>query len=450
MRRESRPLRLMSFILVLSVNLVTNLAQSEPIKTFEFFDLQDNEIVLQREIHRPVLPASTLKVLTLYWALRQLGPYHKFKLRLYLKGDTAYIVTEGPWLIEENVGDPLKVLTELFRRIPHSEAKLIKRVAIVNGGYLDNWHTLWSNDYYGEEFAPPITRFAFNENMFRINLKANGQVEEVYPSGLKFKLRNNVRVGITGPSPYGYVVYENDTRIIEVFGALKSGKGDIAWAVDIKYNYFNAEVVRIATHKAGLRIRDVLFVKGLPPGAELSVTSSSPPLMRLLKHCAYWSDNFVAEGMLRYMVFLKYRKVSTELEREYLKEIIHELSGEGVDIRGVRIVDGCGLSRYNRVTASFMVSLLRNIYLSPVFAHVLELLPGPGSGTLHSRHTLSNLKLRAKTGTLRDVSALVGYIQTGGKWYAFFMAENYILPDSAKMEEDQLLQKFRNFIESSH
>ena len=82
----------------------------------------------------------------------------------------------------------------------------------------------------------------------------------------------------------------------------------------------------------------------------------------------------------------------------------------GLDTQRTNLADECGLSRKNAISARDMASLLRRIALDPEL-DIFPLLPSPGSGTLAARfrHGLPDgTRLRAKTGTLDGVSALVG------------------------------------------
>ncbi|WP_216325731.1 D-alanyl-D-alanine carboxypeptidase/D-alanyl-D-alanine-endopeptidase [Deinococcus aestuarii] len=121
----------------------------------------------------------------------------------------------------------------------------------------------------------------------------------------------------------------------------------------------------------------------------------------------------------------------------------------GVDLTGVHLADGSGLSRENRLTARALVDLLRASHDLPYPAGsvraeppartyrerrntLAEALPQAGTGeddpehdgrggTLARRLVGSGLDVRAKTGTLPGVSALAGYV-TGGSGHTLAFA----------------------------
>ncbi len=85
----------------------------------------------------------------------------------------------------------------------------------------------------------------------------------------------------------------------------------------------------------------------------------------------------------------------------------------GIDSNGYRLRDGSGLSRNNLATPRTLVSTLRAMSNAPGNDVFLASLPVAGiSGTLKNRlrHTTAEGTVRAKTGTLKGVRALSGYI----------------------------------------
>jgi D-alanyl-D-alanine carboxypeptidase/D-alanyl-D-alanine-endopeptidase (penicillin-binding protein 4) len=102
-----------------------------------------------------------------------------------------------------------------------------------------------------------------------------------------------------------------------------------------------------------------------------------------------------------------------------------DLEAAGVPLGGVRIVDGSGLSRANRVTARELGTLLAVIWKDPKLRPLVRdsLAVAGMTGTLAHRlgypSTLG--RVRAKTGTTNIASALSGYV---GNRYAFVVVQN--------------------------
>src|SRR4029453_14482537 len=99
-----------------------------------------------------------------------------------------------------------------------------------------------------------------------------------------------------------------------------------------------------------------------------------------------------------------------------IKAILRELNASGVDVKGIYLENGSGLSRNSRVTAKTLVSALQKAYDNPRLKnHFIESLSVLGvDGTLRRRFRHTDLAGRffGKTGTLRRVNTLSGYGDT--------------------------------------
>lgn len=101
------------------------------------------------------------------------------------------------------------------------------------------------------------------------------------------------------------------------------------------------------------------------------------------------------------------------------------LSRLGVEARGYRMRDGSGLSRKNLATPRTLVTTLRAMHTAKGKEIFLASLPIAGeTGTLKNRmqYTSAQGTVRAKTGTLRGVRALSGYVDTIGNGTLAFSA----------------------------
>ncbi|MCH7813564.1 MAG: D-alanyl-D-alanine carboxypeptidase, partial [Planctomycetes bacterium] len=113
------------------------------------------------------------------------------------------------------------------------------------------------------------------------------------------------------------------------------------------------------------------------------------------------------------------------------------LSRNGIDPRRFVLADGSGLSRANRVTGRLICDLLAVMFDHPDGDAFRASLAEPGEiGTLRSRMKELKGSLFAKTGYIRGVRALSGYIQTrDGQWLCFSIIYNNI-PGSTKPFSD--------------
>lgn len=162
---------------------------------------------------------------------------------------------------------------------------------------------------------------------------------------------------------------------------------------------------------------------GVASDEALSIASvESPPLWKLLRFMDRESDNYTAELMLKQIGAYDNSQGTTANGAAAVRSV---LADAGVPLAGVRIVDGSGLSRGDRLTATALSQLL-------VYAWSDTTLRSPFVGSLAVAGrigTLSHrLRLRpargnvyAKTGTTNSASALSGYVRSR---YAFVILQN--------------------------
>ena len=105
--------------------------------------------------------------------------------------------------------------------------------------------------------------------------------------------------------------------------------------------------------------------------------------------------------------------------------VAHELRLAGVTMRGVRIADGSGLSRRDRLTPDALVGILRAGSTDATIgdAFVTSLSVAGISGTLEHRlrRRATRGRVIAKTGTTNVASALAGFVR---RRYVFAIVQN--------------------------
>lgn len=142
-------------------------------------------------------------------------------------------------------------------------------------------------------------------------------------------------------------------------------------------------------------------------------------LRSTLKDMLWYSDNDIAEMAFRLSSIASGSGSAWTSARN---NALAQLKQLGVSTKGLKLVDGAGLSRNNRVTPLAIAQTLRAATANPRTAVLQTLLPKAGvDGTLRKRYATAPSKcvkgaLAAKTGTLHDVISLAGYapVPSGG------------------------------------
>jgi D-alanyl-D-alanine carboxypeptidase/D-alanyl-D-alanine-endopeptidase (penicillin-binding protein 4) len=164
------------------------------------------------------------------------------------------------------------------------------------------------------------------------------------------------------------------------------------------------------------------YGKGLAPGGTPLARIRPRSLGAVVRHMDLVSDNFFAEMLMKVLGRSERGEGSTAAGAVVVRS---ELRQRIVHMEGVRIADGSGLSRYDRLTAravgELLISALSDSAIGDSF---VASLPVAGvSGTLEDRmeRLPAYRHVFAKTGTTSRASALSGYVTTR---YVFAILQN--------------------------
>ena len=148
----------------------------------------------------------------------------------------------------------------------------------------------------------------------------------------------------------------------------------------------------------------------------------SEPLAHVVRLMNRESDNFVAEMVLKELGATIAKRGSTAAGAQVVRR---ELAAAHIPLGGVRIADGSGLSRGDRLTASSLIAiLLAGASDSAIRGPFVTSLAVAGvSGTLKRRLDRRPTRSRviAKTGTTLRASALAGFVR---RRYVFAILHN--------------------------
>jgi D-alanyl-D-alanine carboxypeptidase/D-alanyl-D-alanine-endopeptidase (penicillin-binding protein 4) len=153
----------------------------------------------------------------------------------------------------------------------------------------------------------------------------------------------------------------------------------------------------------------------------------SPPVSTLVNLTNQHSINLYAEHLMKLLALQKLHNGSPEAG---CKAVLDFWKEKNIDTRGLFIYDGCGISRYNGVTAKQLASVLLYMTRSDNFVTFYNSLPLAGeTGTLANmfQGTRAQGNLRAKSGTMSRVKSYCGYLRTvSGKRIIFaFIVNNF-------------------------
>jgi D-alanyl-D-alanine carboxypeptidase/D-alanyl-D-alanine-endopeptidase (penicillin-binding protein 4) len=152
-------------------------------------------------------------------------------------------------------------------------------------------------------------------------------------------------------------------------------------------------------------------VDGKPGGKDVPrklATWTSPPLRALVLDINKWSNNFMIEMLVR-----KFGAGSWSRGTQRIQAFYQTAFNLGPDL--VKITDGSGLSKENRLSARTLAVILRGAYhdfeVGPEFVASLKIIGGE-PWKLKVKDANLTRRVRVKTGHLDRVNCLCGYLQT--------------------------------------
>ena len=329
-------------------------------------ELGSGKIVYARNATLPLIPASNEKLAVTYASLVSFGPAYRIETQVLGLGEQDAAEWHGD-LVLKGFGDPTLSslgLRRLAAEVRGAGIRLVTGRILGDESYFDTFRMApgWKPQFFINE-SPPLSALTVDRGRY---------------------------LGRTSRTPA----------------------------------HAAALLFRKALAEAGVRVVGPAVSGAAPVEAEAFPIASllSPPLASILRFMDYESDNFTAEILLKQLGTLESGRGTTAAGALAVRGILGDY---GVPLDGVRIADGSGLSRLNRLTVSTLVQMLRSAWTSPDFrdSFFSSLPVAARSGTLERRmiRTAAAGRVRAKTGTTRESSALSGIVK--GR-YAFSILQN--------------------------
>jgi len=427
-------------------------------------------------------PASNMKLYSTAAALYYLGPEFRYATYVLGTGDIRGGVLEGD-LILYGTGDPsmsgrmlrgaltpLRALADSLRAAGVTE---VRGDVVGDGSYFDaEWRGRgWSPDNFGAWYSAPVGALSVAENVASIRVTPGPSVGApavvtTTPASIGFSVINRVTTVASGQSTMR-VQYEPEGLVLN--GRIARGHAGLARSAPIvDPTNFTAAVFRRVLEEQGVRVAGGLRV--INDAAESPVRFSqraaangdaarhprvlatylSPTLDELVSLTNHVSHNLFAEALMKTVGRVALGEGTYDAGSRAIQYFLE--CEAGMDVTTLALVDGSGLSPLNRVSARQTIQLLDVMTRSEHWEAFHASLPESGRprprGLNRMLGTPAVGNLRAKTGTIRTVSALSGYVRSAdGERIAFSILANN-LPAStwaAKRIEDEIGVRLAEF-----
>jgi D-alanyl-D-alanine carboxypeptidase/D-alanyl-D-alanine-endopeptidase (penicillin-binding protein 4) len=408
----------------------------------------------------PLLPASTMKMLTTAVALDRLGPTYQFSTdvlydgtldsdgtihgNVFLKGDGDPSLS-GRYL-QGGPGAPMNFLADQLaaRGIKHVTGEVIG-----DASAFDDQRTPegWLTRYLQSGYAARVSALSLNENLVWVTVSPGGVRLE--PATSAFPLMSNVRT-VQGRGGARLSVRRSTDGTIAVSGTIGSRSPPRRYVYVVEDPArFTTGALRSAMVAKGITVDGGIRLGTTPSSAVKIASIQSPTLDRIISAMNRESINHFAELVLRNAARGPGRTVQGSIanSRSLLRQFF--ANKVGADSTSLQVFDGSGLSTLDRVTARGMVQVLGYAHRAEWGPWFHASLPVAGESELLRRRMKGSPaqgNLHAKTGTTNDVVGLGGYVTAAdGEVIAFSFIYNGTDRWTAKSMIDVMGETLANF-----
>lgn len=418
--------------------------------SLQIVSLPEGTLLYDRNSGLPLNPASNVKLVTAAAALRELGTDFTFKTEFYsdtlIKGGKIHNL----WI--KGFGDPLFVTEEMESvadRFVQSGLREISGQVFVDDTYFDrNNLTTYLSDWSEKIYSIVTGPLSFNFNSIEIRARPGRRAGDqpiirIDPPTRYVNVTNIARTTGRGSAPALEARLKNEGEI-QVVGSIPRTIREYSFRRGIlDPATYTGTVLMEALENRGVRIAGGLRREAVPARGLLILSHSSPPLREILKGLGKFSNNFIAEQLVKTLAAVRHGPPgSTPKGLEILKNYLVSL---GILPSSFTLDNGSGLSKLTRLSSGQLVRVLLDLYKSPAREALISSLSVAGvDGTMKSKMRKSPLrgKVFGKTGTLNGVSALSGYLMDEKKQAAFsflwndfpFSTEKVIRTEQAILE----------------
>ncbi|ETX01204.1 D-alanyl-D-alanine carboxypeptidase/D-alanyl-D-alanine endopeptidase [Candidatus Entotheonella palauensis] len=393
------------------------------------------------------MPASALKLLTALGATLYLGHDFRFETRLMIAKGTRHSGTIRGDLIMQFVGDPSLTRGDLRNLFAQLRAQGISRVTgdvVLDISAFNGYDRGrgWSWDDLGICYTAPASAIVVDHNCIKgyLDIGVAGQgsarVRLSTPQAITVSSQVNVLTRHASEHEQRFCDLELErlaNNHYHLTGCVMQRRHrlPLAFAITDPKTYALA-MIRDELQATGIHLDGRLRFHQQPmENMQVLVRHKSLALATFLQDMLKKSDNLSSEILLKTLGRTYFRQPGSYRNgTEALKSIL--MTRAQIDLKHSYLADGSGLSRYNLLTARQLLEVLIYIYRHDNALRLLQHLPIAGvDGTLQRRRSLRHLKgkVMAKTGTIKQVSSLAGFLTTAqGRKLAFVLLINGYLP----------------------
>ena len=389
-------------------------------------------------------PASTIKLLTTFLALEDLGPAYTWRTEVYLDGQLKDGRLDGD-LYLKGYGDPFLVTERVWLLLRGLRQRGLRDI---DGDLvIDNSFFVVAPEDSGAFDGQPYRVYNVTPQAFLINFRAVNFIfrpdpdeqsvqiiADPAPANLEIRNQLQIRDGRCGGYQGGIRVAPGEANVggVVTFSG-RFGRDCPEYRLSrsvMSAREFNYGVVRSLWEESGGTIGGAGRSAMVDEAWETFYDFDSPPVSEVIRRVNKWSNNVMSRQVFLTMGAERYGAPGTvDKARDAAAAALAE---RGLDFPELRLDNGAGLSRDTQISTRNLARLLLAGYDSPYRSEFESSLALAGlDGTMRRRFRDDQLtgQMHIKTGRLNGVFAMAGYLRAAsGREFVVVAMQNH--PDA--------------------
>lgn len=398
---------------------------------------------LQHNVSSAFNPASVMKLVTSSAALDLLGPSYVWNTEVYAQGDLREGVLSGN-LVLRGGGDPALTWDRFgtfLRELRSRGVRDIRGDLVIDRSLFAAAEKTTFDDQPQRAYnaAPDALLVNFKAISVRLTPQLSNQpIGAISLVPLAPFIIDNKLIAIAGPCADWRVgirtelLTQGETQTLRLTGSMPASCGEKQLNLAMHDGLRLAgNIFRAVWAELGGTLSGVVREGNAPTGLLPLAIWHSPTLAEVLRDMNKYSNNVMARhvfltlGATTVTAMNARQPLTTALAEQRIREW---LSMRQLDLPGLVLENGSGLSRNERISAAGLGALLQSMWQSPRMPDLVASLSIAGEdGTAKRRFGAQAVSGRAylKTGSLNDVMSTAGFVQdASGQWQVFVMMIN--------------------------
>lgn len=423
--------------------------------------LDDNSVIGEYCPNQSQITASTMKTVTSATALSLLGKNYRFHTKMiadgrinrkgHLEGDLVIKGGGDPTLGSGHLPEGISFIDRVIMSLKDKGVTEIKGNIVVDdtANPSPSVPGSWMLEDLGYGYGTSVHGLNFSDNTLRLNYEitkkgfnystVQGQSYLKVINHCNVIEEENDSISFYGPE----LRLDIDTDILHLYGNVKPHRGSMTIA-NPSPDLLLRDSLETALEAAGIKVKHYRIKASERAKATELLDYESATLGMIVNSLLVRSDNMFTECVLRAIAKNAGKQSTTENGVEVVKEFWKE---KGVDVTGLFMIDGSGLSRTNKAPVSFFTQMLSIAHheLQQQGLNFYELFPVAGKdGTVKrvAAKTTASGKFAVKSGSMSHVQCYVGYYPVEKPEYTVAILINSFTcprPELVKMVSEMLV-----------